>query len=100
MQEEAINYDQIDKIFENIERVDMIDVWNNSNILYQSKENIMHLLEYINVILFEKLKQTNNLHYSNSISYVEQTKKRLSSNANFDMCIDNLLLKIWEDFHE
>ncbi len=100
MQDEAINYDQIDSIFENTENVDMIDVWNNSNVLYQSKENIMHLLEYINVILFEKLKQTNNLHYSNCISYVEQTKKRLSSNANFDMCIDNLLLKVWEEFHE
>ena len=54
MQDEAINYDQIDSIFENIENVDMIDVWNNSNVLYQSKENIMHLLEYINVILFEQ----------------------------------------------
>ena len=38
MQDEAINYDQIDSIFENTENVDMIDVWNNSNVLYQSKE--------------------------------------------------------------
>ena len=89
MQDESINYDQIDEIFENIESLDMIDVWKNSDVLYQS-----------NIILFEKLKQTNNLHYSNCISYVEQTKSRLSSNANFDMCIDNLLLKVWEEFHE
>ena len=100
MQDESINYDQIDEIFENIESLDMIDVWKNSDVLYQSKENITHLLEYINIILFEKLKQTNNLHYNNCISYVEQTKSRLSSNANFDMCIDNLLLKVWEEFHE
>ena len=100
MQDESINYDQIDEIFENIESLDMIDVWKNSDVLYQSKENIIHLLEYINIILFVKLKQTNNLHYSNCISYVEQTKSRLSSNANFDMCIDNLLLKVWEEFHE
>ena len=100
MQNEAINYDQIDLIFENVENIDMIDVWKNSDVLYQSKENISHLLQYINLILFEKLKNTNNLHYSNCIFYVEQTKKRLSSNANFDMCIDNFLLKIWEEFHE
>ena len=100
MQDESINYDQIDEIFENIESLDMIDVWKNSDVLYQSKENITHLLEYINIILFEKLKQTNNLNYSNCISYVEQTKSRLSSNANYDMCIDNLLLKVWEEFHE
>lgn len=100
MQDESINYDQIDEIFENIESLDMIDVWKNSDVLYQLKENITHLLEYINIILFEKLKQTNTLHYSNCISYVEQTKSRLSSNANFDMCIDNLLLKVWEEFHE
>ena len=55
MQDESINYDQIDEIFENIESLDMIDVWKNSDVLYQSKENITHLLEYINIILFEKL---------------------------------------------
>lgn len=45
MQDESINYDQIDEIFENIESLDMIDVWKNSDVLYQSKENITHLLD-------------------------------------------------------
>ena len=31
---------------------------------------------------------------------IEEAKKRLVSNANFDMTIDNLLLKIWEEFNE
>ena len=40
------------------------------------------------------------MRYANCIQIIEQTKKRLTSNANFDMCIDNLLLKMWEEFHE
>ena len=46
------------------------------------------------------MRNTNEEKYINSIGIVETTKKRLSSNANHDMCIDNLLLKIWEEFHE
>ena len=34
------------------------------------------------------------------IKYIEEAKKRLVSNANFDMSIDILLLKIWEEFNE
>ena len=34
------------------------------------------------------------------IKVVEQTKKNLLANANYNMCIDNLLLKLWEEFNE
>ena len=34
--------------------------------------------------------------YENCINIVEDTKKRLKSNANYDMSIDNMLLKMWE----
>lgn len=40
------------------------------------------------------------MRYANCINFVEQAKNRLSLNANFDMSIDNLLLKIWEEFNE
>ena len=100
MQNEKETYENIDFIFENIEKNDILEVWQNSNIIYQSKNIIFDLLEYINLILFNRIKETNDLRYANCIYITEQTKQRLLSNANFDMCIDNLLLKIWEEFHE
>ena len=38
--------------------------------------------------------------YANCINSVEETKKRLDNNANYDMSIDILLLKIWEELNE
>ena len=35
--------------------------------------------------------------YANCIDIVENTKKRLKQNANYDMSIDNMLFKIWEE---
>lgn len=100
LQTQVSNYEQIDYILNNYEKIDIIDMWNKSTVFYQSKDSIHNLLEYVNVVLLEKLKNTNDIRYANCIQIVEQTKKRLSSNANYDMCIDNLLLKIWEEFHE
>ena len=42
----------------------------------------------------------NRLNYINCINIVEDTKKRLKANSNYDMCIDNLLFGIWEEFNE
>lgn len=100
MQEEILQYEKIDHIFQHIEQEDMIDIWNHSEVLYGAKDTIHHLLEYINILLLDKLKESNDLRYANCINVIEQTKKRLSTNANYDMCIDHLLLKIWEEFHE
>ena len=100
MQEEILQYEKIDHIFQHIEQEDMIDIWNHSEVLYGAKDTIRHLLEYINILLLDKLKESNDLRYANCINVIEQTKKRLSTNANYDMCIDHLLLKIWEEFHE
>ena len=100
MQEEVVQYEKVNSLFQQIHEKDMISIWNDSDILYNSKDTIQHLLEYINILLLDKLKETNDLKYVHCIDTVEQTKKRLSANANYDMCIDHLLLKIWEEFHE
>ena len=47
-----------------------------------------------------KLIEKDKMAYINSINVVEQTKKNLLANANYNMCIDNLLLKLWEEFNE
>lgn len=100
LQDEAINYVAIDNIISDISKKDIVDIWNNSDILYKSKDSINNLLEYINILLMDKLLINYDIKYIHCIKIVEQTKKSLDSNANYDMCIDNLLLKMWEEFHE
>lgn len=63
--------------------------------MYQNKENIYEILEYINITLSNKL--LDNPKYIRYIEVVEQTKKNLKANSNYDMSIDNMLYKIWEE---
>ena len=93
-------YEALDVILENFSNKDIVDIWNESEVLYKSKENIFNLLDYFTINFSNKLRASNENKYINIIKYVETAKKRLSSNANYDMCIDNLLLKIWEEFNE
>lgn len=93
-------YQALDTILESFSKKDIVDIWNNADILYKSKENINNLLEYFNTVFLNKLRSSKDEKYINAIKIVELTKKRLSSNANYDMCIDNLLLKIWEEINE
>lgn len=95
------DYREIEKIFDNFNG-SIINVLNSSEILYKNKENINEYLDYINVILYEYSKKNyrNSMRYINSIKIVENTKQRLLSNSNFDMCIDYLLFNIWEEINE
>ena len=60
-----------------------------------TKEEITEILEYINVILLRLTKEK--VKYANCINIVENTKKRLKQNANYDMCIDNMIFNMWEE---
>lgn len=93
-------YKSLDNIVNDIYTKDIADIWQESEILYKSKDNINNLLDYLNIVFFNKLLNSKNEKFIIAIKIVENTKKRLASNANYDMCIDNLLLKIWEDFNE
>lgn len=91
-------YENIENIISNMNNKDIVDILNCSEILYKSKDEIEGILEYINVILLNQSKQ--NIKYVKCIDIVEDTKKRLKSNSNYDMCIDNMLFNIWEEINE
>ena len=93
-------YDSLDNILNGLENKNIIDIWNNSEILYKSKDNISNILDYFNIVFLNKLRKTDDTKYINAVKFVETTKKRLSANANYDMCIDNLLLQLWRYLHE
>jgi len=90
-------YQQIDNLLNNLARKDLIDVLNLSEVLYNSKDDIMEILEYMNNLLLNL--SIEDFRYTNCINIVEDTKKRLQQNSNYDMCIDNMLFNIWEEIN-
>lgn len=89
------DYSKVEEIINNLDKKDLIDIVQASEILYKSKENINDILDYINIILLKRAKE--NYLYTNCIKIVENTKKRLAQNANYDMSIDDMLFKMWEE---
>ena len=100
LQEASESYLSLNQLIQDFSTKDIVDLWNEADILYQSKDSISSLLDYFNIVFVKKLRDTKEEKYITAIKIVEITKKRLSSNANYDMCIDYLLRKIWEEFHE
>lgn len=88
-------YEKIEDVIQNINKKDVIDIMKNSELIYKSKDEIFEILDYINVILIKLAKIE--YKYTDCINIVENTRKRLKQNANYDMCIDNMLLNMWEE---
>lgn len=92
------NYSEIEKIFLNLNTINIIDAMNYKEKIFKEKENVYEILEYINLIFANKIKE-NKMEYINCIKIVEDTKERLKRNNNYDMTIDNLIIKTWEEIN-
>lgn len=88
-------YTNLETIVNNLSKKDLIDILKLADILYKSKEEIFEMLDYINIILLKMAKT--DYQYTNCIKIVENTKKKLKQNANYDMCIDDMLFNMWEE---
>ena len=88
-------YEHIEDMIEKLDKTDMTELIRLGEPLYQSKDEIMNILDYINIILLKLAKE--NTQYANCIEIIENTKKRLNQNANYDMCIDNMIFNMWEE---
>ena len=95
LEEEKEIYEQVNNVINNIEKQDLITTLNNAEVLYKEKEKIQEILEYMNVSLYH----TKEIRKLNCIQYVEETKKRILANANYDMCIDYLLMNLWKEIN-
>lgn len=90
-------YNQIEEMIHNLETTDLIDLVHFGEPLYKAKEEIFEILEYINILLLNHAKE-NHL-YTNCMEIVENTKKRLKQNGNYDMCIDGMIFNMWEELN-
>lgn len=90
-------FSNIIQIIKKIKILDLPDVLKKADIIYKSQDDKNDILEAMNVILFKMSKQ--DIRYLNCIDIVEDTVKRLNANANYNMSIDNMLFRIWEEMH-
>lgn len=95
LKEKQEEYQKIEQIVYCLENKDKIDILNMAEPIYKTKDKKNEVLDYINIVLINLAKRSNK--YANCIKIVENTKKRLQSNANYDMSIDNMLLNLWEE---
>ena len=91
-------YENVENILKNFKTKDLIDIITMSEEIYNEKEEINSLLEYMNILALKLSKE--DFRYINSVDIIEDTKKRLKANSNYDMCIDNLLFNIWYLFQK
>ena len=87
-------YDKIEKIIYSLNTSDKIDILNMADFIYKSKDEYIDILDYINIILLNLARK--DCKYAKCIEFVEDTKKRLQANANYDMNIDNMIFNLWE----
>ncbi len=84
---------KIEKVFTNVEKYNIITATKELEVLYKEKEIIEDLLEYINVIFLDKAKK--DIKFVDYINVIEEVKKKIKSNCNYDMTIDSLIFSIW-----
>lgn len=104
IQENKDIYIELENIISKIDKQALLDVLKSAEIFTKNKDIINEMLDYMNLVFFEK---THNCEYKNSqikyincIKIIEETKRRILQNSNFDMAIDYLLLEIWEEINE
>ena len=89
-------FSQIDIMIQKFNQLDLLDSIKESKILYD-KDNIFNILDYMIVCFYSNYKK--NEKYLNCISYVNECINKLKSNCNFDMCLDNMIMNIWEELN-
>jgi DNA polymerase-3 subunit delta' len=81
----------------------LVEVIKNNKFFINNKENIDIVLDFM--ILYFKDYYTENIDinnarlYTNLISIIENSRKNLKINAGYEMTIDNMLLRLWEEIN-
>lgn len=92
--------EKLETIINSLEYTNELSFILNNEFFSTNKEDINLLLDYTYVLLFKHINSSNRMACIKAMSVVEHTKKKLMQSNNFDMTIDNMLIKIWEAFNE
>ena len=85
-------YRKVLEIVKYMQDGNIINLMENSELLYTEKEYIIDILNFLNVVLLEK-------QILEPIEFVEKTKRKIATNNNYEMCIDYLLINAWNSIH-
>ena len=88
IKEKETEYESIVEFINNLDK-GIPYLMNNTKILYDGKNNINEILDYLNIILLNKK-------MFNEIEFVEKTKRKLQLNNNYEMCIDYLIINLYK----
>ena len=80
------NYDYLKVLVSYIKKKDIIQALNNGLLLYESKDDIINLLDLLNIVFLEE-------RLTKCVFVVESTKTKILQNNNYNMCIDYLIMK-------
>lgn len=89
-------YENIYEFVNNLGKMNTIDLYKYAKNVYKFKDEIFDVLDYINILLLKKAKKQ--YEYLGCINVVEDTKKRLRQNGNYDMCLDNMVFNMCDKF--
>ena len=89
-------YEKIASIFDKLDDKNELEILNLKESVFNNKEDVYSILEYINTLFYNKIMQdvNNTKVYEKCIEIIEETKIRLKRNSNYDMTIDWTLLSI------
>ena len=89
-------YENINDTFNNIEKMNILQILALKEKIFKDKEEVYSVLDYINTIFHNKILQNIEISnkYEKCIEAIEKAKLRLKKNSNYDMTIDNCLLEI------
>lgn len=96
-------YAKIEELVQGLKRFGLIELLNEKGeVLYKEKENIISILEYMSLYFYRLAKKNiqQAQQFVNCIMHIETTQKAILANSNYDMQIDYLLLKCWEEINE
>ena len=94
LKENRGKYILIENFLKDLSKKDIIDIMVDAKIIYD-KDNINEILDYLIVCLFNLAKEKRE--YLECIKHVNECSTRLKANANFDMSMDRLVFKMWEE---
>ena len=85
-------YKSLKQIVNNLQKESLINVMNNADILYNGKDNINELLDYLNILFYKN-------GICEPIKFVEKTKQKIKNYNNYEMSIDYLLMNSYKSIH-
>lgn len=94
-------YEKLEELAKRLQEDNILDIINNADVLYKNKEKIDDMLDYMTTIFYNSfIRDTRNERFINVIKIIEEAKRRLKANSNFDMSIDHLIFEIWGEINE